>query len=130
MGLSMSATNGWTKETKEWSYSYGTFARVRTLLAEKAGRSHIYAHGPLTPHGLLGLWLPEDTMEDDLDFLLVHYDTEGYLLPWTTVKLAKRIRKILSENNFEDFDRQVIVEMVELFEFAAGEESWEVITFS
>lgn len=121
MGVSISTKN------KDWSRSYGTFGKVRRLLGDAAGISleSVYDY---FEKGLWGFWKPDDTVPDDLIYLQSHFDCDGIFMPYTAGKIAARVRRILSEHDFEPEWRKTIVELVEVLEDAA--ENYEVVMFT
>jgi hypothetical protein len=121
MGLSMSTSR------KSWSHSYTTFGHVRRVLGDLSGVrvDEVSEH---FDKGLMGFWSPSDEVSDPMVFLQSHYDTEGILMPYTAAVLAERIRNLLSESDVEKPDRDLIIEMVEVFEDAA--ENYEVVMFT
>lgn len=120
MGLHMSTKN------KSWSHSYGSFGAIRKKLGELTGVS-LDEMEPYSEKGLIGFWLPDDEVDDDLIILQSHYDHDGILMPYTAGKIAARVRRILSESDIDAELRDIIVQMVEVFEDA--EENWEVVMF-
>lgn len=121
MGVSIS-----TREV-DWSYSYGTFNRVREILGEAAGVP-LGSVSEYFDKGLWGFWTPDDEVPDDLIFLQSHQDCEGILMPYTAERIAYRIRKILSELDTDPEMREIIVGLVEVLENSA--EEYEVVMFS
>lgn len=144
MGLSIKAGKPYLsseESLKSWDRAYSTFAQVRTFLAEKAGFGPDYyrlRYGDKsyedTMRGLWGMWTPEDEFEDDLDPLLMHFDHDGYLMPWTAGQIARRIRQLvpLDTSDIVGYSRgdveATIAELVEVLEQA--EEHYFVLNFS
>lgn len=121
MGVSISTSQ------KSWDRSYTGFNRVREILGEAAGVPLNSVH-EYFDKGLWGFWEPGDTVPDDLIYLQSHQDCEGIFMPYTAERIAIRIRKILSESDFDAETRKTIVELVEVLEDSA--ENYEVVMFS
>lgn len=142
MGLSINAEKPYlsSEEVKSWDRAYSTFARVRTFLAEKAGFGPDYysryrnKSDEERNRGLWGLWTPDDQFEDDLDPLLMHFDHDGYLMPWNSGQIARRIRQLVPLDtsdlvgySWEDIEATV-ADLVDVLEQA--EEHYFVLNFS
>ncbi len=126
---------------RSWSYNYGIFQDVRDGLARAVGRvdRHDGLRGQYTPQALMGFWVEEEhfwglgpngqrEVSDDLDYLLLHQDCLGIFMPYTSAKVAARLKDILARCEFPPIRRRHIVELMDLLEWA-GEED-QIVEFA
>lgn len=128
MGVCITGTSG--SETRDGSYSYGTFSRIRDTIAKAMGIEDWRAHyrDKITPYTLMGFWVYPSagtdetvpTPDDDIDYLMLHQDDEGIFMPWTSQRIATRLKDLLARSVEWDSSgvRRVAIELLDLFEWA------------
>ena len=122
MGISIGSDSKYFD--KRWAYSYSTFERIRKNLREIVGippeEVEVYY-----PKGLNGYWYEDDSVPDDIIFLLSHRDEGGIFMPWTSEAIGRRLTEILI-HNLTGVLYPLTLELRDLF-VAAGDEDNRVI---
>ncbi len=131
----MSISGGYGNNERSWPYGYGALARVRDAIAAAMGIENRRDHyaDRFTDYALLGFWVdPETTIitddpiltpEDDIEYLMLHQDCEGILMPWTSRRIAARLKDILVHVEDDEVwnsksTRKLTVELLDLLEWA------------
>jgi len=92
---------------KHLSYGYSGFQSVRLAIGKALGYEDYRKElrDKFTDYALMGFWIdPEETWvlapaeepEDDIEYLLLHQDCAGILLPWTSRRIAARLRDVIA----------------------------------
>lgn len=132
---------------RSWDYSPTAFAILRDVVALSLGyedRKEAYA-GRHTDLTLMGFWIdpddrfatqPVEAPADDIDYLMLHQDVEGILMPWCAGRVADRLRDILAHMEDDRFfhiwpkfsTKRHMIELMDLLDYAREES--EVVVFS
>ena len=104
MGLAISSVLREFGDTKSWVWksSYSSFCSFREAIARAAGyevctfrqsNRIVLDWGDVTDAQLNGVW--EQTPDDPLHVLFIHYDCDGWIFPAQAAPLAKRLEEVL-----------------------------------